>query len=103
MYIPYDDTVPIFDWNPEKNVWLEEVRGICFEDVMNAVDDGTPVRIVPHPHAEKYPHQQMLIIKIREYTYCVPFVIKDRDTLFLKTIYPSRSAHKRYQSEKPIV
>ena len=38
----------------------------------------------------------MLFLAIKGYTWVVPFVVEDDDTLFLKTPYPSRKFHKKY-------
>jgi len=37
----------------------------------------------------------MFVVEIRDYVYIVPFV-EDKEKYFLKTIYPSREATKKY-------
>jgi len=44
---------------------------------------------------EKYPHQKVLIVKMNDYVYAVPFV-EDGKTWFLKTTIPSRKETRRY-------
>jgi len=51
--------------------------------------------VVKHPNQSRYPNQQMLIVKIKEYAYLVPFV-EDEKGKFLKTIIPSRKATRDY-------
>jgi len=53
--------------------WLVIFRGIC----------------------KKYPHQNIIILKIEDYVYLVPYV-KKKGIRFLKTIIPSRKATKEY-------
>jgi len=40
----------------------------------------------------------MFIVEIRNYVYIVPFA-EDKEKYFLKTIYPSREATKKYLKE----
>jgi hypothetical protein len=82
----------MFTWNPQKNDWLKEHRGVCFDDVMIALEKGKDIAIIDHP-SEKYVHQKILLIEIDHYIYEVPFVEKD---YFLKTLYPSRKFTKKY-------
>ncbi len=90
----------VFEWSDKKNAQLKTERNVSFEDVVLAIE-GVGLRdTVPHPNQKKYPHQQMYIVVIRGYIYCVPFVRKNATTLFLKTVYPSRAAKSLYQSKK---
>ena len=50
-----------------------------------------------HP-SEKYAHQEIFIIRLRGYVCYVPFV-EDDETIFLKTIMPSRKLNKIYGEE----
>ncbi|MBI5207880.1 MAG: hypothetical protein HY934_08825 [Candidatus Firestonebacteria bacterium] len=54
---------------------------------------------VPHPKQNKYPNQKMFVINIDNYAYLVPF-IEDEETIFLKTIIPSRKATKKWYCQK---
>lgn len=84
-----------FDWNEEKNALLKIQRGIGFEDVVAAIEDGRLLDIMQHPNKGKYPGQDMFVVEINEYAYIVPFV-EDEEKTFLKTLFPSRKATKRY-------
>ena len=85
----------IFDWDPEKETWLKENRGVSFLHVLWHIENDDLLDVREHPNKEKYPNQKMLILKMNDYVYVVPFV-QDQDTLFLKTIIPSRKETKRY-------
>lgn len=45
---------------------------------------------------EKYPGQQIYVIRMHDYAYLVPFV-ETEDVVFLKTIIPSRKAAEEYR------
>ncbi len=83
----YEDLV--LDWNIEKNKQLKQERELCFEDVEVALSTGGFIDDQPHPNQELYPKQRLLIVLINNYPCVVPYV-RDKDKLFLKTIYPSR-------------
>ncbi len=88
-----------FKWNAEKNEILAKQRGITFEEVVQNIESGAKVIETDHPNTIKYPNQRILIVEISNYAYIVPYV-KDEDTLFLKTIIPSRKATKEYLGGK---
>lgn len=88
-----------FEWNPDKNSTLKALRKITFDQVVRAVKAKRVLFDGPHPNQSKYPHQQMLIVSIRNYTYLVPYV-EDSEKRFLKTIIPSRKANKKYNRTK---
>lgn len=85
----------VIEWSSEKSKLLKKIRGISFEDVINAFEEGRILDIVKHPNSEKYPNQEMYIIEINEYIYQIPFVKSDKKE-FLKTIIPNRKATKKY-------
>jgi uncharacterized DUF497 family protein len=84
-----------YKWNHEKNEELKAERGIGFEEVILHIEHGDLLDVVEHPNRSKYPNQQMLVVKIRDYVYLVPFV-EDEEGKFLKTIIPSRKAAREY-------
>jgi len=85
----------LFEWDNKKNVQLKEERRVSFEDIVFYIDRGDVLDIIPHPQQSKYPGQRMFIINVENYAYLVPF-IESEDTIFLKTIIPSRKATKKY-------
>lgn len=84
----------------EKNEILKEQRGISFEDVILSIEDGNLLDDMEHPNKEKYPNQNMFIIliKIKDYVHIVPYV-EDDNSIFLKTIIPSRKMNKKYNKK----
>ena len=85
-------------WSDEKNNILKQTRSVSFEDVENAIMNDQILDIIPHHNQEKYPHQELMILLIRNYTYYVPFVMNEEE-IFLKNIIPSRKYHKKYGKE----
>ena len=85
-------------WSDEKNSILKQTRDVSFEDVENAIMTNNILDIIPHHNQEKYSHQELMIVLIRNYTYYVPFVMNDEE-IFLKNIIPSRKYHKKYNKE----
>jgi uncharacterized DUF497 family protein len=82
-------------WNPEKNEWLRENRGVCFEQVADILEQNVEVDVIDHPNQKKYPGQEMYIVKINDYIYLVPAIETDAE-IFLKTVIPSRKATTKY-------
>lgn len=87
------------DWDEEKNEWLKEERSVSFEDVVIALDQDGELDRIDHPDPKKYPNQKILIIKIENYAFLVPYV-EDEEKVFFKTIIPSRKATKKYLAGK---
>lgn len=87
---------PDFDWNEDKNRLLVEQRGISFERVISAIEQGGLVDVLEHPNQDRYRGQMIYVVDIEQYLYLVPFVTRSDGTRFLKTIIPSRKATRDY-------
>lgn len=85
----------IADFDEEKDIFLKQSRGVGFEDILEAIDRGGLLADLINPN-KKYPHQRILIVKITNYAYVVPYVQDKKGVSFLKTIYPSRIFTKIY-------
>ena len=83
----------LFEWDNDKNEKLKNEREISFEEVVFYIANDCILDIVSHPDQNKYPGQKMFIVNIDNYAYLVPFIEKE-ETIFLKTIIPSRKATK---------
>jgi len=84
-----------FRWDPEKNERLKVARGVSFEEIVLAVEEGGLRDVLVHPNQRRYPGQVVLVVSYREYVYLVPSVEEDA-YYFLKTIIPSRKATRDY-------
>ena len=87
------------DWNPDKNEWLKKNRNISFEQIIFHLSQGEVWRVAEHPDQEKYPGQRIYFVVVEKYVYLVPHIMQ-KDSIFLKTIIPSRKATKDYLKEQ---
>lgn len=90
----------IFD--PDKNRQLKKERGIGFEEIIVLINAGYLLDVVEHPNKKRHPNQQFYVVDVAGYAYLTPFV-RDGDSIYLKTIYPSRKATRKYMSGKEVL
>jgi len=90
-----------YDWNPAKNEWLKAERNLSFEDVVFHLSQGDVWRVADHPDQQKYPGQSVYFVIIEDHIYLVPHIVR-RETVFLKTIIPSRKATGAYRREQGV-
>ena len=86
----------IYKWNEEKNDLLKRERGISFEEIVTHILQGDLLFVKEHANQERYPGQQMFVVRMGDYVYLVPFVERD-NVAFLKTIIPSRVETRNYR------
>lgn len=87
------------EWDVEKNEELREERQITFEEAVFCLMEGGLLDTIEHPNRETYPNQRIFILNIEDYVYLVPF-IETEESIFLKTIIPSRKMTKKYLGDK---
>ncbi len=87
-----------YSWNEEKNQLLKQTRGIGFEQIVEALKSNRDTISIPNPNLQKYSRQHIYIVFINNYAYAVPYV-KEQQSIFLKTIYPSRKYQKQYNKK----
>ena len=87
-----------FDWDPEKNEQLKKERGISFEEIALLLGSGFLWKVTKHWNEEQYPIQRVFLVPIDGYIHAVPYV-KDGDTYFLKTAFPTRKLTKQFKKE----
>src|SRR5579863_6524290 len=85
-----------YEFSADKNQLLIKERGVSFEEVIVALSNGKLLDTIDHQNEAKYPKQKIYIVDLNGYVYLVPFVRKDKQTVFLKTIFPSRKLTKKY-------
>ena len=88
-----------FAWDDAKNAKLRADRGIGFEDIAFHIERGDLLDILEHPNPNRYAGQRIFVVQRDDYVYLVPYV-EDEDTVFLKTIIPSRKATNQYLGEE---
>ena len=92
-------TVKYFDWDDAKNAKLRAERRIGFEDVVFHIERGDLLDILEHKNPSRHAGQRIFVVLREDYVYLVPFV-EDEQTVFLKTIIPSRKATREYLGEE---
>jgi len=93
--------MPEYFWDETKNSLLLQTRNIGFEDIVAAIHRKMVLADIPHPNHTRYPNQRIMVVKVRDYVYAVPYVI-DNDNWFLKNIYPNRKYNKKYLNIKGV-
>jgi uncharacterized DUF497 family protein len=84
-----------FEWSSEKNEWLKAVRGVSFEEIVFHIHAGGLLDVLEHPNEARYPGQRIFVVDVEGYAYLVPF-IETEESIFLKTIIPSRKMTRKY-------
>ena len=82
-----------FLWDEAKNDWLKRERYVSFEEIAAMIQRYEFLDVIDNP---VWPDQHCLILRIRSYTWVVPYVVDSEEHVVLKTAYPSRKYHKRY-------
>jgi hypothetical protein len=86
--------VVAYRWSAEKDAALQAERGFGFGDVVAALEGGGMLEDLPNA-SKNHRGQRVLLVALGGYAVIVPYV-RDGDTLFLKTAYPSRKMTRRY-------
>jgi uncharacterized DUF497 family protein len=84
-----------FDWNTDKNEWLKVQRDITFEEIVFHILHGGLLDILENPNKKQYPGQRVFVVNVEGYVCLVPYV-ETEESIFLKTIIPSRKMTKKY-------
>lgn len=86
-------------FSEEKNELLRAIRGMCFDDILNLIENGELLDDKQHPSQSKK-HQRIYVVKVGNYAYVVPYVLNlDKKEIFLKTMYASRKYTKQYNKK----
>ena len=80
-------------WSEEKDRWLVRQRGISFHEIAERILAGDYIEFLENPAR---PGQDIVVMAIEGYTWVVPVVVADDDTLLLKTAFPSRKFHQQF-------
>ena len=87
MHSMYNNPMQEYHWSKEKNQTLQATRGISFEEIVAALDEGRLLKHINHPTK---PNQKIFIIEIKGYPWDVPYVLQNDGSKFLKTAFPNR-------------
>ena len=84
-----------FDWDDGKNRKLKAERDIGFEEIVFRIENGDLLDVLEHPDRGRFGHQNIFVVRCRDYVWLVPFVESDY-SVFLKTIIPGRKATRQF-------
>ena len=84
-----------FTWDGEKNEKLRAERGISFEEILFHIERGDLLDVLEHPNRAKYRGQRILVVRVGDYVYLVPFTEAESEVSLI-TIIPSRRATRKY-------
>ena len=96
--LEYSCSMKIFNWNREKNIWLNENRDVSLEDILFYIDHDSLVDDIINPNQDKYPNQRIMVLNIKNYIHLIPYIDTENER-YLKTIIPSRKATEKYLGE----
>jgi len=85
----------IFNWDDQKNERLKKERGISFEEIILAIENGRLLNVLANPNPKKYAGQKLYLVVLEDYVVVVPFR-EEGDEILLITAYPSRKYTKLY-------
>jgi uncharacterized DUF497 family protein len=83
----------VIRWDAKKDIWLQEYRGVSFQDIASCILSDSLVDMIEKPSRGG---QEAFVVRFRGYIWVVPFVVEKDDAIFLKTAYPSRKMNARY-------
>lgn len=87
-------------FSESKSAKLVAQRGISLDFASRLISSGNFLEIADHPNIAKYPNQRIIYLPIGEEIYVAPCVVEDDGSYFLKTIFPSRKARKKFLGNK---
>ena len=82
----------LFEWDSQKNEKLKCERGISFEEIEAAINNGF---VLDEKIKPNYPRQRIQLVNINNYVWAVPSEQRG-DKVRLITAYQSRALTKEY-------
>ena len=78
--------------------WMNMSKRSGFKEIITGVNNGNLTRTVPHPNQVDYLEQWIMYVICLQYIYevTVTCVVEKDDSVFLKTIFPSRTVAKHF-------
>ena len=80
-------------WNSTKENILKETRDISLEEISHIILEKKYSAVLQNP---SHPNQMIFILKYKNYTFVVPFIIDELNNIVIKTAFPSRKFHALY-------
>jgi len=83
-------------WDPRKREMLWNTREIDLDEIKGLIEAGKYFEVLENPSR---PDQYLLPLEYKSYVHVVVVKI-EAEQMTIKTCYPSRKAHKKYQGAK---
>ena len=80
-------------WDKDKEKKLLRERKISLSEIGDMLMSNQFIEILENP---QHPNQLIFILRYKNYTHAVPFIIDSEGAIVLKTAYPSRKHHKLF-------
>jgi uncharacterized DUF497 family protein len=80
-------------WDADKEAKLMTERGISMAEIAAIIDRGEYICAIDNPARIG---QRIFVIRYKDYTYAVPYILDAEERFVLKTAYASRKYHKLY-------
>ena len=80
-------------WDEAKYNKLKEERDIDLNDIEQIILNKRYITSLKNPANSE---QKIFIIKYKNYTHVVPYIIDKENNIVIKTVYASRKFHKKY-------
>ena len=74
-----------FTWSAEKEERLKAARGVSFEEVQTAIEEGGLIDVIPNPYPEQ-PTGLIYVVLMRDYTWVVPFHQDDEERRIMEAL-----------------
>ena len=95
IYMYIIDTNVRFD--EEKALKVLQKHSVNMEDVRQEII-AKRFDVQEVANQEGHPGQKRFVVLVNGYAHCVPFVVEQDGTIFLKTAFPSRVYQRRYEN-----
>ncbi|GEM_PF-578237 len=81
----------------EKDLRLQNERGISFEMIIEAISEGKVLDDIAHPKRE---NQRVMLVEVSGDVYFVPYVLEKDGNIFLKTAFINRKYRMKNSKEE---
>jgi uncharacterized DUF497 family protein len=82
-----------FDWDPAKNLEVQQKHGISFEEIISLIRRGSLLKTVINRSPE-YPNQKVMLVRKGKAIYMVPFEIREGKRWLITAFFSQKYTDK---------
>ena len=82
-----------FDWDPAKNLEVQQKHGISFEEIIGLIRRGGLLKTVINRKPE-YPDQKVMLVRKGKAIYMVPFEIREGKRWLITAFFSQKYTNK---------